>query len=137
MDWQILRYGSPALDLVHFLFVCTDSNLRAKHYDELLKIYHNSLTELLNSLGGDTETQFPFEALLDQLKKFGRFGVIMSFVMVPLLLTKIEDLPDLDDFIKETKDKPRSFLQQFSKTDVGYKQKMNEILTDAMRYGYL
>lgn len=52
--------------------------MRAKHYDELLKIYHNALLELLSSLGGDAEKQFPFSALLDQMKKFGKFGVIMS-----------------------------------------------------------
>lgn len=128
---------SPALDLVHFLFVCTDSDLRAKHYDDLLKIYHNSLTELLNSLGGDADAQFPFEALLGQLKKFGKFGVIISFVMIPLILTEVGNLPDLDTFVKETKENPRSFLQQFSNTDVGYKQRMSGVLTDAIRYGYL
>lgn len=137
LDWQILRYVSPALDIVHFLFVCTDSDLRAKHFDDLLKIYHNSLTELLNSLGGDAEKQFPFEALLGHMKKFGKFGVFMSFVMIPLIMTKKENLPDLDAFTKETKDSPRSFLQQFSKADAGYKQRMNEILTDAIRFGFL
>lgn len=137
MDWQILRYVSPALDIAHFTFVCTDREMRAKHYDELLKIYHNSLTELLNSLGGDAEKQFPFEALLDQMKRFGKFGVIMALIMIPILQTSSEDFPDLDNMAEELNTDPDGFSNVFGKENKDYKERMNGVLADAIRYGYL
>lgn len=137
LDWQALRYVSPTLDLVQFLFVCTDSDMRAKHYDELLRIYHNSLADLLNNLGGDAEKQFPFEALLHQLKKFGKFGVIVSVILIPILLTEDDDFPDLDAMAEEMEGKPNNFNETFAANDEVYKKRMRGVLTDAIRYGYL
>lgn len=111
--------------------------MRAKHYDELLKIYHNSLTELLNSLGGDAAKQFPFEALLDQMEKFGKFGVIMSLIMIPILQTSSEDFPDLDEMAGDMESKPNNFTDKFGTNNKGYKERMNGIAADAIRYGYM
>lgn len=46
-DWQYSRYASPVTDVALYLFCCSSSELRAKHYDEFLKIYHGSLSDLL------------------------------------------------------------------------------------------
>lgn len=132
---------SPVLDLVYFLFVCTDGEMRAKHYDELLSIYHRSLKELLDSLGGDTMSQFPFTALLRQLKQFGKFGIVMACMLVPMLTTKNEDLPDMD-FLAENMDNDseemkEAMMKSFVTSDNGYNKRVREILHDAIRYGYL
>lgn len=47
IDWQFPRYASPVTDLVLYLFCSTSKELRDKHYDEFLKIYHDSLSALL------------------------------------------------------------------------------------------
>lgn len=47
IDWQFPRYASPVTDLVLYLFCSTSKQLRDKHYDQFLKIYHDSLSELL------------------------------------------------------------------------------------------
>lgn len=44
LDWQISRYASPIIDVVYFIFCCTTKELRDCHYDDFLKIYHNSLS---------------------------------------------------------------------------------------------
>lgn len=139
LDWQVSRYVSPVLDFVHFIFSCTDRDLREKHYDELLNIYHGSLKELLDRLGGDTESQFPFTALLDQLKLFGKFGIIMASLVIPASSTKNEDLPDMD-LMAETKDDPdrlQELTKAFTKGSDGAKVRLREALLDAMRFGYL
>lgn len=46
-DWQYSRHASPITDVVLYLFCCSSTELRAKHYDEFLKIYHESLSDLL------------------------------------------------------------------------------------------
>lgn len=47
IDWQFARYASPVIDLIIYLFCCASKELRDKHYDEFLKIYHESLSEML------------------------------------------------------------------------------------------
>lgn len=63
IDYQLSRYASPAIDLSFFFYSCTSQELREMHYDELLKVYHNNLSELLKDLGSDPTELFPFEAL--------------------------------------------------------------------------
>lgn len=46
-DWQFSRYASPVLDLILYLFGSTSKELRDEHYEEFLKIYHQSLSEML------------------------------------------------------------------------------------------
>lgn len=118
--------------------------MRAKHYDELLNLYHHSLKELLDHMGGDTITQFPFTAFLRHLKKFGKYGVALACLMVPMLQTKNEDLMDIDFLIEKMNEQNpavleecmKQFMQKSSATEEGIKR-MRDIFEDAFRYGYL
>jgi hypothetical protein len=115
--------------------------MRAKHYDELLNIYHRSLKETLDHLGGDTMTQFPFTAFLRQLKQFGKFGVIMASFMIPMLTTSNDQLPDMD-FMAENMTNPdpavmEEMMKSFMQGSQGANERIREVLLDAIRYGYL
>lgn len=44
LDWQTTRHASPIMDLVYFMFCCTTKKLRDVHYDDFLKVYHESLS---------------------------------------------------------------------------------------------
>lgn len=140
LDWQLSRYSSPVLDLVYFLFICTDQEMRAQHFDELLSTYHNALSELLDALGGDTATQFPFEALLQQLEKFGKFGIYMALTILPMLTTKNDELPDMD-FIAENMNSDDSEMKekmiQSFQTSGNCDQRLRGALLDALSYNYL
>lgn len=70
-DWQSSRYASPFLDLGYFFFICSGAQFRKDHMDVLLQHYHNALKDMLDGrLGGDTDRQFPFSALLRLVKPF-------------------------------------------------------------------
>lgn len=43
-DWQISRYSSPIIDIVYFIFCSTTKELRDKHYDDFLNVYHTTLS---------------------------------------------------------------------------------------------
>lgn len=47
IDWQLTRYSSPVLDLIYFIFVSVDTELRRTNYDICLKTYHESLASHL------------------------------------------------------------------------------------------
>lgn len=47
LDFQISRYASPALDILYYIFCCTQKQLRDRHYDSFLVEYHASLSKHL------------------------------------------------------------------------------------------
>lgn len=114
--------------------------MRKTHYDELLRVYHGSLKDLLDQLGGDTQSQFPFTALLRQLKKYGKFGAIMAIFLIPMLTTKNEDLPDMDSIAEEFQNDPetmKSSMAEMMKPNASYVDRMKPVLVDLMRFGYI
>lgn len=117
--------------------------MRAIHYDELLTIYHRSLKDLLDHMGGDTQSQFPFTAFLRQMKKYGKFGVIMAMFLISMLTTKNEDLPDMDYFAEnqdemmKDPEMMKQMMAEFMKGNKDYRNRMRPSLLDSMRYGYI
>lgn len=88
------------------------------------------MREQVERLGSDANQLLPFTALLRQLKKFGRFGLLMAVTIVPLLT--IEDSiatknPETDDGVDETDARIVS----------SYNMRMGDIIRDTIRLGYL
>lgn len=144
IDWQISRYCSPVIDLVYFIFICTDKQLRAKHFDELLNIYHRSLKDLLDHLGGDTMTQFPFTALLRHLKRFGKMGILAACFAVPMLSAKSENLPDMDALAEKMEKMDPAEMEEINKQFMELNkdgiekinQRIQDVILDGIRFGY-
>lgn len=116
--------------------------MRAKHYDELLSIYHHSLKDLLDHLGGDTMTQFPFTALLRQRKKFGKFGILLASFLVPMLAVKSDELPDMNFLADNMNNQDPEYIKEIekafmNKSDAVYKPRMRGNVIDAVSYGYI
>jgi hypothetical protein len=42
-----MRYASPVLDLLYYIFICTTKSLRDKHYFEFLNVYYSSLSSFV------------------------------------------------------------------------------------------
>lgn len=47
IDWQFCRYASPITELISYLLCSTTKELRDEHYNDFLKIYHHSLSDLM------------------------------------------------------------------------------------------
>ncbi|KAL1378502.1 hypothetical protein pipiens_015548 [Culex pipiens pipiens] len=128
LDWQLARFASPALDLSYFLFCCTDEVFREKYYDEMLQIYHGALSDFLTLLGSDPIALFPFNALRDQMRKFGKFALIMGAFDIPVLCTDPADMPDLGGELA---------FAQSPEAQQRYAYRMGGAIRDAVRYGIL
>ncbi|XP_055614000.1 uncharacterized protein LOC129760375 [Uranotaenia lowii] len=141
LDWQICRYASPVLDLMYFLFTASDKAIRDKHYQELIDLYHETLSEFLIRLGSDPEKLFPRSALDAQLQRFGRFGLLMAVMLLPITTTKSEDVPDLEEMAQKLEngfdvaDEVDSFRSE--DTEAVYRQKMGDCCRDIVRLGYI
>ncbi|XP_062555327.1 uncharacterized protein LOC134220323 [Armigeres subalbatus] len=129
LDWQLVRYGSPVLDLLYFLFCCTDESLRERHFDELVRIYYTALKDLVEILGSDIMDVFPLTALLRQLKSFGKFAVIMAALDIPVLCTDPANIQNHGDAAAAFSASPEAQRR--------YRNRMGGVIRDAIKYGYL
>lgn len=96
IDFQLARCSSPALDLSFFIYSCTTQELREKHYDDLLKVYHKSLSDLVRDLGSDPTVLFPFSDFEKEMQESARFGVGMGMESIPFSIMDDCETADLD-----------------------------------------
>lgn len=100
-------------------------------YDELIKIYYDSLSQFVTKLGSDPKKLCPFDELEIQLKRFGLFGVIMAPVILQVLVA--DNITDL-----ETVDGDRVNLATFSDTSMlTYIDRISDALQDAIRFDWV
>lgn len=140
LDWQCSRYSSPILDIVYFLFLCTDSELRARYFDDLVQFYHHSLRAQLERLGCDVNELFPFTTMLRHLRQLGRFALTISLFAVPMLCMDNEDLPDMEEVMKSINDNKFEDNEQVfavtKKSKSKYDIRMSGILRDMNKRGF-
>lgn len=69
IDYQILKYGPPSLDVVQFLFTNTRKSFRDQHFNELLDYYYNQLCAELQSKDLESVlTKDEFLAVCEEMK---------------------------------------------------------------------
>lgn len=109
------------------------------HRNLVLRNLTISILFLLYSLGSNADELFPFEDLLNEMKKNGRFGIVMGMMLLPLLTSVADDIPDLDALSEQMNsgEKLDENLFKFEKTDAVYKRKMRDIIVDMDKLGYI
>nr|CAH7740837.1 unnamed protein product [Callosobruchus chinensis] len=100
LDWQASILRSPACDLAMFLSLTSSQS--AHLFDQLLKEYHDQLSDFLVQLGSSPDL-FTFEDLLKHWKNF----IIAASIFAPLgyafILAEKQDLPEFGE-MKEGSD---------------------------------
>lgn len=72
IDLQVMRYTSPTIDLLHFLYSSTDTELRREHYDDLMDIYQRTLLEYIESMAAPHLSNVQTRAQIQHLKAVHR-----------------------------------------------------------------
>lgn len=94
----------------------------------MLQIYHAALSDFLTLLGSDPSKLLPLNALLDQMRKFGKFALIMGAFDIPVLCTDPAEMPDLGGELA---------FAQSPEAQQRYAYRMGGVIRDAVRYGIL
>lgn len=141
IDFQMTRFASPAIDLLHFIFTSTVKSIRDQYFKDILSIYYSSLSTTIRKLGSDPDQLFTFNDLEEQLKKFGKYSVLVAPTLLQVITADPTDIPDLDQLSedmaknKDNDDHPKSFIS--SKTRQLYKTRVCDVVRDAEAHGYL
>ncbi|XP_071450073.1 uncharacterized protein [Hetaerina americana] len=97
VDYQMVRYCSPAADLSYFLMTSVERKTREVHFDDLLKEYHGTMVQWLDHFGVPTlRSTLPYEELENQMRKHSFFGIGMALIFLPLYYIDACDSPDVD-----------------------------------------
>lgn len=137
IDFQLGRFASPAIDVSIFVYSCTDQALREQHYDELLRVYHESACELIGALGSDARRVFPWWALEEELRQVARYGVGFAMEAIIMSVMPEEEVSDLDCLAGESAVpltdiwKVRPFERQADR------QRLADVFRHAIDRGYL
>lgn len=124
--------GSAALDLSYYLLTSTTKELRVR-YEDLIKVYHNSMSELITKLGSDPKKLFPFDELKGQLKQFGVYGVIMAPIVLQIIVSEAKNIIDMNNIDEGTRD-----LATFDAlSTITYRERISDVLQDAIKFEWI
>ncbi|XP_063697094.1 uncharacterized protein LOC134828071 [Culicoides brevitarsis] len=143
LDWQLSKYGSPIIDLVYFLFTATDKEARDAYYDDLLKLYHGSMSSLMQKFGESVENIFPIAVFHEELKKFGKFGLIIALFNLNVVTIPEEESPNVDESIEKLMnpdkrcDSDISMIKAIKTNNPKVAPRLKDIVLDIDRFGYL
>ena len=138
LDWQLLRYASPAIDLITNLFTSTDKSLRDKEYDNLIKLYYESLSKTVKLLGSEPNELFTFENLQNELKRCGIYALILSPFSIQTSQADSSQITSFDEMSeKSAKGEVYEFITGLSeKGYLEYQRRLNDVFDDIDRLGY-
>lgn len=117
VDWQLTRYCPPVIDLIYYIFTATDKELRDNEFENLLNLYHTTLSDHVRKLGSDPEKLYNYTTFRAQLKQFGKFAILLTPLVIQVLLADSNEVADLDNLTSElSSDKDVKLVKEFSQS---------------------
>ncbi|KAG5673217.1 hypothetical protein PVAND_003281 [Polypedilum vanderplanki] len=102
IDFQEVRYASPAIDLSFFMYMNLPGELREELFDKLLEIYHKnlmtSLTDILKCSTNDPRLEpYNFENFMAHFSKNAFYGAMVAMVFIPMMACPEEECAKMID----------------------------------------
>lgn len=91
-----MTYVSPAVDLTFNIFLSTDKPFRDKEYDNLLRIYYESLSKTVRLLGNNPDELFSFDNLQEELREYGNFVLAVAPIYIQTMLADSSQVNNFD-----------------------------------------
>lgn len=86
-------------------------------------------------MGSDPEKVFPYEALMDQFKKFGAYAAFVGLLLLPMIFSDPETLPFANGFSVDDEAKLYLFADEFKHKY--YNKLVVGLFDDLVKYGYI
>lgn len=133
VDFQLVRYAPPALDLMVMLTITSTSEFRKQYFQRLCDSYYNHLTFELKNHSIDIKTEYPRQQFYETCSFYKMVGLMES-----CLFSHLTILPE--DLLLTTTNDPekRNNFMMNSKTDVcleafnneSYRNRMSDMLIE-------
>jgi hypothetical protein len=96
VDFQLVRFSSPVLDLQYLLCTSTNDEIRFRQRDRLLREYHSELRDTLEDLGLDPD-QYTLQQLKEEFEENEMFGLLTVCSHLCAMLASSIDVPDFSE----------------------------------------
>lgn len=133
VDFQLSRWTPPALDVMTFITVSTDSAFREKHSAELLEAYYIYFEAELQCHGINASCEISRDEWLASCEHFQLGGLIEANLWLPIILlpshlsrSVVNDSNAFREFITESRD--RLCLESF-RTDEIFRRRLTDSIT--------
>lgn len=116
--------------------------MRDQHYDELIKIYHHNLVNVVRACGCDAEKLLPFGQVQAQLRRYGRFGLLMAPLLLQVIVSDPSNVADMDEMAREiSKDEVDGQKVNFTNFNpeslAKYRQRLGDVIEDSLRNNWI
>ncbi|CAF4749511.1 unnamed protein product [Pieris macdunnoughi] len=88
LDFQLYRFGSPAIDLTFFIMTCANVSPLADDYKNTLNVYYSYLRYFMEDMNMNIDNVFPRHALDSEMHKYGKFGFLVALTSIPLIISE-------------------------------------------------
>lgn len=141
IDLQTLRFTSPVIDILHFLYTSTEYALRAKYMDQLIDDYSESLYATLQKFDVQDDYVPNAKCLNDMIRNEFRkrymYGLGISMWLLPAVTFHADKIVDLDaitidDFKSDNQEKTMTQMQTPE-----YNSRMRETVLEFYEKGIL
>lgn len=95
VDYQIVSYTSPAIDVQHFLAMCPEFELKGVKDEEFLEIYLTILTKTMKKIGCKTNAP-TMEQLKSAIYKRRIYSILTGLIYTPGILSNKIDETTID-----------------------------------------
>ncbi|KAJ0172023.1 hypothetical protein K1T71_011996 [Dendrolimus kikuchii] len=144
VDFQLVRYASPALDLVYIIYLCMDRQQRSEHQTSLLEYYSDELYGRLLEMSEDNsmfhsrilDRDALYELLQEEFRRSGKFGLGMAVDMYPIMTCDSNEAPNLYTSEDEST-ATASAIQPVWTSNATCKKKMTDLVQELVDNGIL
>ncbi|XP_026739242.1 uncharacterized protein LOC113502052 isoform X2 [Trichoplusia ni] len=130
VDLQTLQGGSPVTDLLYFIFTGSDEQFRAQYYEKLIDHYYQELSAALKRLHLNPDQIYSRQNFDEELKEKLPFGLALAVFTLPVITVDTDKAPKVNESMEIT-----DF--SVSNTSELYKERLNGVINDYVRWGVL
>ncbi|XP_069676289.1 uncharacterized protein [Periplaneta americana] len=96
VDFQMMRFSSPALDLQYFVYSSPSEDVRSQHTDHLLQVYHKELSDTLKILQCD-RPEFTVDVLKKEFDDRSFFGFVTACTLLGAVVAEPTEAFDMEN----------------------------------------
>lgn len=102
IDFGLIRYTSPGIDLSTFTYLCCSNEIRKEKLSDIFRAYHDELKKYLIEGGIQDLEKYSYEALFEEYKRRVLFGyIIASFYLTTLTGQNTMSLSEVNELDTE------------------------------------
>ncbi|XP_048004967.1 uncharacterized protein LOC125240838 [Leguminivora glycinivorella] len=140
VDFQLVRYSSPTVDLAYLLYLCLSREQRTEHLPSLLEYYteelHKRLVELSDDGAAFMDKKTLNEMFQEEFHRSGKFGLGVALDMYPIMTCNSNEAPNVYQ-AKDSEVVPTNESTPVSTLNAACRKKMTDLVRELVDGGVL